>query len=148
MNMQMSLESEEEREFERKNKLIDDLSLREYNAFWVNNLDRLVELFSQISANDIADIEETEVIESEWGIPAYQYYKQHKKIQSTAIFPVPYGVKMLPIVMFESRLKCLFRLKIFFKFPLLIVNRTNYTMLWVFSINNQILFEPIKANKI
>ena len=67
MNMQMSLESEEEREFERKNKLIDDLSLREYNAFWVNNLDRLVELFSQISANDIADIEETEVIESEWG---------------------------------------------------------------------------------
>lgn len=113
MNMQMSLESEEEREFERKNKLIDDLSLREYNAFWVNNLDRLVELFSQISANDIADIEETEVIESEWGIPAYQYYKQHKKIQSTAIFPVPYGVKMLPIVMFESRLKCLFRLKIF-----------------------------------
>lgn len=33
MDMQMSLESEEEREFERKNKLIDDLSLREYNAF-------------------------------------------------------------------------------------------------------------------
>lgn len=83
---------------------------------WVNNLDRLVELFSQISANDIADIEETEVIESERGIPAYQYYKQHKEIQSTAIFPVPYGVKMLPIVMFESRLKCLFRLKIFLNF--------------------------------
>lgn len=85
MDMQMSLESEEEREFERKNKLIDDLSLREYNAFLVNNRDRLVELFSQISANDIADIEETDVIESEWGIPSYQYYKQHKKIQSTAI---------------------------------------------------------------
>lgn len=85
MDMQMSLESEEEREFERKNKLIDDLSLREYNAFLVNNRDKLVELFSQISANDIADIEETDVIESEWGIPSYQYYKQHKKIQRTAI---------------------------------------------------------------
>ena len=85
MDMQMSLESEEEREFEKNNKLIDNLSLREYNAFLVNNRDRLVELFSQISANDIADIEETDVIESEWGIPSYQYYKQHKKIQSTAI---------------------------------------------------------------
>ena len=85
MDMQMSLESEEEREFEKNNKLIDKLSLREYNAFLVNNRDRLVELFSQISANDIADIEETDVIESEWGIPSYQYYKQHKKIQSTAI---------------------------------------------------------------
>lgn len=85
MDMQMSLESEEEREFEKNNKLIDNLSLREYNAFLVNNRDRLVELFSQISANDIADIEETDVIESEWCIPSYQYYKQHKKIQSTAI---------------------------------------------------------------
>lgn len=84
----MSLESEEEREFERKNKLIDDLSLREYNAFLVNNRDKLVELFSQISANDIADIEETDVIESECGIPSYQYYKQHKKIQRTAILNI------------------------------------------------------------
>lgn len=86
MDTQMSLESEEEREFERKNKLIDDLSLREYNAFLINNRDKLIELFSQISANDIAKIEETDVIESKWGIPSYQYYKQHKRIAGTVVF--------------------------------------------------------------
>lgn len=86
MDMQMSLESEEEKEFERKNKLLDSLSLREYNAFLVNNRDKLVELFSKISETKFGDIVETDVIESEWSIPPYQYYKQHKKIQSTKIF--------------------------------------------------------------
>ena len=83
MDMQMSLLSAEEKEFERKNKLLDVLNLREYNAFLVNNRDLLVEVFSKIDQTDFAEIEETDVITSAWGIPPYQYYKQHKKIEST-----------------------------------------------------------------
>lgn len=83
MDMQMSLLSEEEQEFERANKLIEDISLREYNAFLVNNRDRLVEVFSQVSEEEIADIVETDILVSDWSIPSYQYYKQHKKIPST-----------------------------------------------------------------
>ena len=84
MDMQMSLLSEEEQEFERTNKLIEDMSLREYNAFLVNNRDRLVDVFSQVSEEEIADIVETDILVSDWGIPPYQYYKQHKKVPSTA----------------------------------------------------------------
>lgn len=84
MDMQMSLLSEEEQEFERTNKLIEDMSLREYNAFLVNNRDRLVDVFSQVSEEEIADIVETDILLSDWGIPPYQYYKQHKKVPSTA----------------------------------------------------------------
>ena len=84
MDMQMSLLSEEEQEFEMANKLIEDMSLREYNAFLVNNRDRLVDVFSQVSEEEIADIVETDILVSDWGIPPYQYYKQHKKVPSTA----------------------------------------------------------------
>lgn len=86
MNKQMSLLSAEEEQFEKDNKLIDNFTLREFNAFLVNNRDRLVELFSQISEREFGDIAETDIIESNWEIPQYQYYKQHKKIQSTANF--------------------------------------------------------------
>lgn len=85
-DMQMSLESQEEKKFEAAHKLIDGLSLREYNAFLVNNRDRLVEVFRRVSEEDIAEIEETDVLTQEWTIPAYQYYKQHKKIEKTSIF--------------------------------------------------------------
>lgn len=84
MNKQMSLLSPEEIEFEEKNKLIDGLSLREYNAFLVNNRDKLVDLFGKISADKIAIIEETDILVSNWSIPREQYYKQHKKLVSTA----------------------------------------------------------------
>lgn len=84
-DMQMSLDSQEEKDFERKYKLIEGLTLREYNAFLVNNRDKLVELFSKIDESTIADIKETEVIEKIWSIPPYQYYKQHKKFESTKI---------------------------------------------------------------
>lgn len=86
MDMQIALYSEEEQEFERANKLIEDMSLREYNAFLVNNRDKLVEVFSQVSEEEIADIVETDILVSDWGIPPYQYYKQHKKVPSTAFF--------------------------------------------------------------
>ena len=84
-DMQMSLSSEFEREFECKNKLIDGMNLKEYNAFLVNNRDRLIEVLSKINEESIADIEETDIIVSDWNIPREQYYKQHKKISATAV---------------------------------------------------------------
>ena len=86
MDMQMSLLSQEEKDFEMANKILDGMSLREYNAFLVNNRDRLVEVFSEISEESFADIVETEILVSDWGIPREQYYKQHKKIAATKIY--------------------------------------------------------------
>lgn len=86
MDMQMSLLSQEEKDFEMANKLLDGMSLREYNAFLVNNRDRLVEVFSEISEESFADIVETEILVSDWGIPREQYYKQHKKIAATKTY--------------------------------------------------------------
>ena len=82
---QMSLLSDDEKMFERKNKLLRGMKLREYNAFLVNNRDKLVEIFSKISEEQLGDIEETELIKKEWNIPEYQYYKQHKLFESTHI---------------------------------------------------------------
>lgn len=84
-DMQMSLLSQEEKDFEAENKLLDGMTLREYNAFLVNNRDKLVELFSKIDESAIADVKETEILEKEWSIPPYQYYKQHKKLTVTNI---------------------------------------------------------------
>ena len=81
---QIPLFSQEEIEFERANKLLKGLSLKEFNAFLVNNRDRLVEAFSQVSENEIGEIQETETVTKKWGIPPYQYYKQHKKLPPTA----------------------------------------------------------------
>ena len=61
------------------------MSLREYNAFLVNNRDRLIEVFSSVSENEIGEIRETDIKTEMWGIPAYQYYRQHKKSQATKI---------------------------------------------------------------
>lgn len=82
-DMQMSLQSQEEKDFEHENKILRGMKLREYNAFLVNNRDRLIEIFSKISQEQIADIKETEILKKEWWIPNNQYYKQHKKIDST-----------------------------------------------------------------
>ena len=84
MDLQMSLFSQDEIDFEKNNKLIDGLSLREYNAFLVNNRDLLVEVFSKVSESEIGEIQETDTIIKTWSIPAYQYYKQHKKMGATA----------------------------------------------------------------
>lgn len=84
-DMQMSLLSQEERDFEHEHKLLADMTLREYNAFLVNNRDKLIEVFSEISENEIGDIKETDVLTSDWGIPPYQYYRQHKKMPATAL---------------------------------------------------------------
>ena len=85
LDLQTTMFSEEEIAFEREHKLIDGLTLREYNAFLVNNRERLIEVFSGISADRIAEIEETDIITSAWYIPRDQYYKQHKRIPSTKI---------------------------------------------------------------
>lgn len=77
--------SQEEVEFENENKLLLGMSLREYNAFLVNNRDRLIEVFSSVSENEIGEIRETDTKTEMWGIPAYQYYRQHKKSLATKI---------------------------------------------------------------
>lgn len=84
-DMQMSLLSQEERDFEHEHKLLVGMTLREYNAFLVNNRDRLIEVFRRIDESELGEIKETDVLVSEWGIPSYQYYKQHKKIPATAV---------------------------------------------------------------
>ena len=81
----LSLESQEEILFEQENKLLKDMSLREYNAFLVNNREKLIEVFSEISESELGDIEETDIITEEWNIPEYQYYKQHKKFAATKV---------------------------------------------------------------
>lgn len=99
MDMQYSILSKEEQEYESNNKLIDGLSLKEYSAFLVNNRDRLIEVFSKINEEDFVEIEETEILVSDWSIPREQYYKQHKKIESTEIYQknvfVDYGNNIL-----------------------------------------------------
>ena len=85
-DMQMSLQSKEERDFEYNNKLLRGMKLREYNAFLVNNRDRLIETFSKINQEQIADIQETEILKKQWSFPRSQYYKQHKKIESTKTY--------------------------------------------------------------
>ena len=82
---QMSLLSQEEQDFEYTNKLIIDMSLREYNAFLVNNRDRLIKVFSKVNQTDIGEFKETNIKEMSWGVPVQQYYKQHKKVESTKI---------------------------------------------------------------
>jgi len=96
---QLALFSEEEREFESNNKLISDMSLREFNAFLVNNKELLIELFSNVSAYEYAKIEEVPTKTSVWGTPSNQYYKHHKKFPSTRIMNknifVDYGDNIL-----------------------------------------------------
>lgn len=82
---QLSLLSNEEKYFELENKLLKGMSLREYNAFLVNNKYLLVDIFSKINREEIGDIEESNVLIKEWNIPKNQYYKQHKKIESNYI---------------------------------------------------------------
>lgn len=84
-DMQMSLLSQEEKNFETTNKLLEGMTLREYNAFLVNNRDRLVDLFRKIDESTIADIQETDIIEKKWTVPLYQYYKQHNSKEGNEI---------------------------------------------------------------
>ena len=81
---QMSLMSKEEQEFERENKLIKEFSLKEFNAFLVNNRDLLVEAFSKISVEEISE-HKPEIKTKDWGIPPTQYYKQSKKFGADEI---------------------------------------------------------------
>ena len=81
-DLQLTFDSPEEIEFESKNKILD-MSHKEYSAFLVNNKELLIDIFSSISVKEVAVIEETETIKEDWYIPKDQYYKQHKKIDST-----------------------------------------------------------------
>ena len=78
--------SSEEIDFENQYKLIPGLNLREFNAFLINNKDLLIELFSDIKANEIAEIEETAVLTMAWDAPATQYYKMHKRLGGRVLY--------------------------------------------------------------
>ena len=95
---QMSLLSQEEIDFEKENKLIEGMSLKEFNAFLVNNRELLVETFSKISVEEIS-AHVPEIKTKNWGIPPAQYYKQHKKIDADEIMEknvfVNYGDNIL-----------------------------------------------------
>lgn len=73
----------EDATFEKENKLIDDFNLREFNAFIVNNVDRLIEVFGDTSVSDMVVLREAPIIKSEWSIPDEQYYKYHKEQPDT-----------------------------------------------------------------
>lgn len=77
----LSIFSNNELEFEKKNKVIDDMSLREFDAFLVNNSKKLQDIFSESNANAIVILERANIIEKDWNIPGVQYYKQHKIIE-------------------------------------------------------------------
>jgi type III restriction enzyme len=79
------LTSQEEQEFEKANKLLEDMSLREYSAFLVNNRDRLIEVFRHVSESELGEIRETDLLETVWTIPQYQYYKQPKKVPAQKV---------------------------------------------------------------
>lgn len=82
---QFSLLSQDELDFIYDNKLLSNMTLREYNAFLINNRDRLIEVLRNVDKKDIGEIKETAIINKDWGIPSYQYYKHHKKIHSTSL---------------------------------------------------------------
>ena len=77
--------SAEEVLFEKESKLLEGMSLRDYSAFLVNNRDRLVKVFSAVSEAEIGEIKETDTLTLDWTIPAYQYYKQPKKIPAQKV---------------------------------------------------------------
>ena len=74
----ITLFSEEEYNFELNNKVITDMSLKEYDAFLVNNCEKLEKVFSSANANEYIIINRANIIETDWNIPKIQYYKKHK----------------------------------------------------------------------
>lgn len=96
---QMSLLSQREKDFEHKYKLLPGMSLKEYNAFLVNNRDKLIEVLSQIDQKEMGEIKEADLLQKQWSVPTYQYYKQHKKLESGKILNknvfVDYGDNIL-----------------------------------------------------
>ena len=75
-----SLLTHDEYLYEHNNKLVRGLSLKEFNAFLVNNRDKLVEVFEKINKEDIIEYEESPVQKMNWYIPEEQYYKFHRRI--------------------------------------------------------------------
>lgn len=76
-------EDSENGEFESENKILGGLSLREYNAFLVNNRDLLITILEEIDESELSAIVEKPSLSKEWDVPANQYYKQHKYLIAT-----------------------------------------------------------------
>ena len=77
----ITLFSEEEYNFELNNKVITDMSLKEYDAFLVNNCEKLAKVFSSANANEYIIINRANIIEADWNIPKIQHYKKHKLLE-------------------------------------------------------------------
>ena len=79
-NKTLSIFSDDDISFERKNKVVVDLSLKEFDAFIVNNCDKLMKVFQEANANEYIIIKKANIIEKDWNIPENQYYKRHKLV--------------------------------------------------------------------
>ena len=77
---QDTLLTPEENLYEKNSKLIRGLSLREFNAFLVNNRDRLIDVFYKIDKEDIVELEEAPIKDTNWYIPEEQLYKFHRRV--------------------------------------------------------------------
>ncbi len=76
LNGQFSIYSEEDRELDKRFKVIRDMGHREYCAFLVNNWEILAEMLGNIDKTGIELIEtKTEI--SNWTFPKMQDYKKH-----------------------------------------------------------------------
>lgn len=84
-DLQMSVLSEEDQDFERKNKLLHGMTLREYNAFLVNNRDILIKVFKDVDEREIGELKKADITLLSWSIPPYQSYKYHKTTPVTCI---------------------------------------------------------------
>ena len=78
----ISIFSNDEQEFERKNKVIEDMSLREFDAFLINNVEKICQVFLEANADDYVILQKANIIEKDWNIPENQYYKKHRLISS------------------------------------------------------------------
>lgn len=74
-----SLFSQEEIEFEDIHKLIVSENVKDYDAFLINNKDKLIDLLKDIDRTSWGDIIKADIKSSEWKIPDSQTYKVHKR---------------------------------------------------------------------
>lgn len=78
---QISIFTDEDRELDKKYKVIRDMAHREFNAFLVNNWEILAEMLGNIDKTGI-ELSDTKTEISRWHIPKMQDYKKHTDSKS------------------------------------------------------------------
>lgn len=85
-------------EYEKEIKLVKDFSLQEYNAFLVNNKEKLMEIYANTNASEVAVLERADIELKDWQIPDIQEYSYDRtvtnEIKEQNIFE-GYGSNML-----------------------------------------------------